>query len=653
LLLLLLLVMADPIVDIAPDQIYRTSQEYEQSNVVAEDGKKQEEQLDRSALKFNAIGTALGFLVNGYMYQVGAILLTLYTDVYHTVYDSSFLQSALSTSVLYGVLFGLIIFGFIADIVGRKAGLIMCSSLVILGSVISVAANGTTTDGMFWMIIVGRAVVGLGMGGEYTCNVPNVMEDSEDVSRKNRGRRVSLLVMFMEVVGNNTPSILQLILVAAACRNVYIDTSAKTGVTLPNCHPQVIWRLSYGLGLIPCVIVLAIRVRMRDSAMYATDAKLRKKSYDLLDLWVILRHFSSRMMGTVFMWFFIDWINYSQGNFGGVILSSVIGASLFKTAWIGLSEGVVLQIGPLIASLVVDRLGRRRTEMLGWFWLASTQLITAGVYLKLAKHAVGYVIWTTFVFIFQYFVFIPVYLVPAEVYPTRIRATMYGWSSALGKVGGIVGTTVFPYMWRGFSPDHSEVGHGGLIGLRRVQWFYAGLEYLGFILAVLFVPEYSNVGLRGEDKRYLELRSRYAARLAKKYGVEHAHPDDQEATRLGRFSVWNLISRKLTGTPESFEEAKREYIRMLLSRCSLETNEQVEYYANAPIYYDDRTLITHWWRRWTMGKEAAEEYIRQSHLLGEEADAPTQEDDLKVSKESPSASVVEATAGTMLGDSKH
>eukprot|EP00871_Galdieria_phlegrea_P003182 jgi/Galph1/3865/GphlegSOOS_G2548.1 len=621
--------MADPIVDIAPDQIYRTSVEFtEEQQQDNNDLDKSSEEIaqKKASLKFNAIGTALGFLVNGYMYQVGAILLTLYTDVYYTVHVSSFLQSALSTSVLYGVLFGLIGFGFIADLVGRKAGLIACSSLVILGSVISVAANGATTDGMFWMIIVGRAVVGLGMGGEYTCNVPNVMEDSEDVSTKHRGRRVSLLVMFMEVVGNNTPSVLQLILVAAACRNVFLDTAAKNGVVLPNCHPQVVWRLSYGLGLIPCVIVLAIRVRMSDSAMFQTDAKLRKKSYDLLDLFVILRHFSSRMMGTVFMWFFIDWINYSQGNFGGVILSSIIGASLFKTAWIGLAEGVVLQIGPFISSLVVDRLGRRKTEMLGWFWLASTQLITAGVYPKLAKHAVGYVIWTTFVFIFQYFVFIPVYLVPAEVYPTRIRATMYGWSSALGKVGGIVGTTVFPYMWRGFSPDHSESGHGGLIGLRRVQWFYAGLEYLGFILAVLFVPEYSNVGLRGEDKRYLALRARYAARFAKKIGVVPVSSENLETTHVGRYNAMTLLQRLLFGSKEEYLEAKKEYARMLLARCYIFTEDQLDYYAAAPIYYNDRTLLMYYLHRMQYGKEGVEEYNRQAELMGQDEDFTPREE---------------------------
>ncbi|GJQ10196.1 hypothetical protein GpartN1_g1987.t1 [Galdieria partita] len=627
--------MTEPVTDIAPDIVYRISQEaddVERAEISSQDknidsvakGGNSKKSSQMSSIKFNALGTALGFLVNGYMYQVGSLLLTLYEDVYPTVYNSSTLQSALSTAVLYGVLFGLIAFGFIADIVGRKAGLIMCSSLVILGSILSVAANGTSTDGMMWMIVVSRAVVGLGMGGEYTCNVPNVMEDSEDVSVNNRGRRVSLLVMFMEVVGNNTPTLIQLILIAAACRNVTLDSRSSTGVSLPGCHPQVVWRLSYGLGLIPCVIVLLFRVRMSDSAMYQTDARLRKKLYDGLDLFVILRHFSSRGVGTIVMWLIVDWINYSQGNFSGVILEKVTGVSLFKTAWIGLVQGVIFQSGPFIASLVVDKLGRRNTEIFGWMWLASTQLINAGIYIILSHHPVGFIVWQTFVFIFQYFVFIPVYLIPAEVYPTRIRATMYGWSSGLGKVGGILGTTLFPYMWKGF-------GHGveSLDALRDIQWFYAGLEYLGLILAILFVPEYSKTSLRGEDRRYNELRRRYAARFAKSLGVINVTEAELKNASNSSLNLYTLLKCKLQGSQETYLRAKQEYAKMLLSRCYFQNSEEIENYADLPIYYDDRTLITKWIRQWRMGRARAAKYIENAEKLGLEEDNSSKEESNK------------------------
>jgi len=117
-----------------------------------------------------------------------------------------------------------------------------------------------------------------------------------------------------------------------------------------------------------------------------------------LDLFVILRHFLPRTVGTVIMWFFIDWINYSQGTFGALILQTVIGVSLFKSIWIALAEGAAwLMWLPFLAAFVVDKLGRRKTEMLGWLWLASTQIINTGFFWQLKAKPIAWIIWSTFV----------------------------------------------------------------------------------------------------------------------------------------------------------------------------------------------------------------------------------------------------------------
>eukprot|EP00871_Galdieria_phlegrea_P001002 jgi/Galph1/1902/GphlegSOOS_G583.1 len=238
---------------------------------------------------------------------------------------------------------------------------------------------------MIWMILIGRAITGLGMRGEYACNFANALEDSEEANLKRQGRRTSLLVLYTDVLGNYIPLVIQLILVAAACRHVYLKNSGE--YLLPNCHPQP-------------VIMLP-----------------------------------------------------GQAGFGGVILQTIIEVSLFKGIWIGLAESVVIQTRPLIASFAVNKLGRQSTQVLGWCWLGCTQLITAGTYLLLKEHPVAYVIWTTFVFIFQYFVFVPVYLVPADIYLTRVRALMFSLTSIVGKVGGILGITVFPRIWKGLGEE--------------------------------------------------------------------------------------------------------------------------------------------------------------------------------------------------------
>eukprot|EP00871_Galdieria_phlegrea_P003516 jgi/Galph1/4165/GphlegSOOS_G2816.1 len=617
--------MSAPVVDISSEYIERASLGGEErnspENILANWGRAEEtnnnndnngsssssdtaeeseqERIEaRKAIRFNALGTAMGFFVNGYMYDIASVLLTMYTDLYPSFETDVFLQTAIGVAMLYGVMFGLLIFGFIADYFGRKKGLIMCSSLVLLGNIIGIAYNGTDIDGALWMMCVGLGVCGLGMGGEYTCNVPNSMEDSEDLDTSKRGGRVTRLVMAMEVLGNYAPFVVQLIIIAAACRNASLGLRS-------GCKDQVVTRVSFAVATIPVIIVLIYRTQMKDSRMFTRDQKKRGRKYDGMDLFIFFKHFWARCIGTVIMWFLIDWINYSGGTFGNLVLQKVIGASLFKTVWLTLAEGVAWAVWmPFLVSLVVDRWGRRTTEIVGWAWLASTTLITAGFFWQLRAQPVAYIIWSTFQGGFQYFVFVPVYLIPAEAYPTRIRATMYGVSSSLGKMGGIVGTTIFPQIWKRFGG-----GSESLPGLRDTMWFNAGLSYLGLIICIFFVPEYSQRSLIGEDERYNELRRRYAARY-----ILHVGNSDEELTIYGNegYSLLKLFKFYCWGSREKFQQYLHQYAAMLAHRCDIHSIEEAKNVSELPVHYNDLTLYMklYWLIRY--GKQGCAERVRIS-----------------------------------------
>lgn len=552
----------------------------------------------QKAIRFNALGTAMGFFVNGYMYDISSVLLTMYTDLYPSFNTDVFLQTAIGVAMLYGVMFGLLIFGFIADYFGRKKGLIMCSSLVLLGNIIGIAYNGTDIDGALWMMCIGLGVAGLGMGGEYTCNVPNSMEDSEEVDTSKRGGRVTRLVMAMEVLGNYAPFVVQLIIIAAACRNAHLGLRS-------GCKDQVVTRVSFAVATIPVIVVLIYRTQMKDSRMFTLDQSKRGRKYDGLDFFIFFKHFWARCIGTVIMWFLIDWINYSGGTFGNLVLQKVIGASLFKTVWLTLAEGVAWAVWmPFLVSFIVDRLGRRKTEIFGWMWLASTTLITAGFFWQLRAQPVAYIIWSTFQGGFQYFVFVPVYLVPAEAYPTRIRATMYGVSSSLGKMGGIVGTTIFPQIWKRFGG-----GSESLDGLRGTMWFNAGLSYLGLVICIFFVPEYSQRSLVGEDDRYNELRRRYAGRYVQHLGLDNHELQSQDAESS---SVFRLAKYYIFGPKERFISYQRVYAAMLAQRSGIHCIEEAQEAASLPAFYNDLTFFLQLYWRIRYGKEGCASNMKES-----------------------------------------
>ncbi|GJQ09795.1 hypothetical protein GpartN1_g1586.t1 [Galdieria partita] len=558
---------------------------------------------DKDAIRFNAFGTSAGFFVNGYMYNINSVLLTMFTDIFPSVGRNVTLQTAVGVSMLYGVMFGLLAFGVIADYFGRKKGLIMCSCLVLLGNILGVAMNGTSHVGTIWMMCIAQGIAGLGMGGEYTCNIPNTMEDSEQVNPITRGRRVAMLSLCLERTGNFAPLLVQLLLVGVACRNAYLGTAS-------NCHWNVVARLSFGVVTIPVIIVLIFRTRMKDSVMFKQDQLRRGRRYDGLDLFVILRHFMFKTIGVVTLYFLVDWINYSQGTFGNLILQHVIGVSLFKSIWLVLAEGVAWIIWTaFIAAFVVDKLGRRKTGMFGWLWLGGTQLINTGFFYQFKAKPIAWIIWSTFVAGFQNFVYICAYLVPAEAFPTRIRATMYGISVSLGVMGAIVGTTTFPSIWLRWSGGIEQTNSG----LRKTMWFYGGMEFLGLFLCMLFVPEYSHQSLAGEDTRFVELRRRHCARFATKWGVTQ---QDLERDDWNNYNLKGFVQKLVFGSKESYSDYRRLYMASLCRLENILFVTQMEYVAKLPIDYKDLTLFSSLLLKYKMGRNGYQQFVKNSEDMG-------------------------------------
>jgi len=72
---------------------------------------------------------------------------------------------------------------------------------------------------------------------------------------------------------------------------------------------------------------------------------------------------------------------------------------------------------------------------------------------------------------------------PAQVFPTRIRATAHGISAAAGKLGAVVGAAAFPY----FS--------NGRHGMMHIMAFMAVLSWLTGLWACVFVPSYDTATL--------------------------------------------------------------------------------------------------------------------------------------------------------------
>jgi MFS family permease len=93
-----------------------------------------------------------------------------------------------------------------------------------------------TIQGMFWMMIIGRGVAGVGAGGEYTVCTSQAVEcaDSTEAMRRRRGMLVAVSTNAAIISGFVGSSIVSIIVIAA-----------YGGVPSDG-----IWRICFGIGII-------------------------------------------------------------------------------------------------------------------------------------------------------------------------------------------------------------------------------------------------------------------------------------------------------------------------------------------------------------------------------------------------------------------
>ncbi|KAF9403020.1 hypothetical protein BGZ94_004744 [Podila epigama] len=259
---------------------------------------------------------------------------------------------------------------------------------------------------------------------------------------------------------------------------------------------------------------------MDNSEIFKKNAMKKNVPYKL-----IAKRYWKYLLGTGGSWFFYNFISYPFGIFAGTILDNVIGtdATFVQTAqWMLLLNCFYLP-GSISGALASDRIGRKRTMSLGFFCQGVLGILM-GVFFKDLL-----TIFPLFVILYGIFMMMGEFgpgdmlgLVSAEIYPTAIRGTAYGWSAAIGKFGAFVGTSVF-------KPAIEAFGKGDdIMGQSRVFILASGLALLGSSFTWFLIPDYSKKALGEEDedfRHYLEKNGYDLSNL----GFEVAKPDVEVA----------------------------------------------------------------------------------------------------------------------------
>ncbi|XP_021722010.1 probable inorganic phosphate transporter 1-3 [Chenopodium quinoa] len=139
----------------------------------------------------------------------------------------------------------------------------------------------------------------------------------------------------------------------------------------------------------------------------------------------------------------------------------------------------------------IDVIGRWWIQMMGFFFMTVFMFAIAFPYKywQQKENRIGFIIMYGLTFFFANFgPNATTFVVPAEVFPARLRSTCHGISAATGKAGAIVGAFGFVYASQEKDPAKRDHGYPAGIGKSKSLIVLGVINFIG-MLCTLMVPE--------------------------------------------------------------------------------------------------------------------------------------------------------------------
>lgn len=215
-----------------------------------------------------------------------------------------------------------------------------------------------------------------------------------------------------------------------------------------------------------------------------------------------LRRHGLHLLGTTSTWFLLDIAFYSQNLFQKDIFTAIGWIPPAKT--MNAIEEVfrIARAQTLIAlcSTVpgywftvafIDRMGRFAIQLMGFFFMTVFMFALAFPYNHWTHkdNRIGFVVLYSLTFFFANFgPNATTFVVPAEIFPARLRSTCHGISAAAGKLGAIVGAFGFLYLAQNKDKAKADAGYPAGIGVKNALIVLGVVNFLGMLFTFL-VPE--------------------------------------------------------------------------------------------------------------------------------------------------------------------
>lgn len=410
--------------------------------------------------------SGIGFLTDAYDLFIIGVVMALIRPLWHV---NRFEEGLVESSALLASAFGAILFGRLADMLGRKR----IYGLEVL--ILAAGALGCAFATNIWWLVGLRFILGVGIGGDYPVSA-TIM--AEYAGKSSRGMLVTL-VFTMQAVG------------------LILGPLFASALLMTNLSHDAMWRILLGFGAVPALAVywsrrnlaetprfLAAAGKIEDSSGRVVNARNFKPAAHSLSFWdgfhqlVRDKRLLRRLIGASAAWFLMDAAYYGNTVSSPLVLAVLHGdhTLLRKT----LTQLVVFVVfaapGYVVAVLTMDRLGRKTIQLLGFAVMTVTFALLAFIP-NLAEMTVPFIVIYGLSFFFTEFgPNATTFVYPSEIFPVRVRTTGHGISAAMGKLGGFLGVFLFPFLmhWK------------GLLGAEAIA---ALASLLGFFVTARLLPE--------------------------------------------------------------------------------------------------------------------------------------------------------------------
>jgi MFS family permease len=199
---------------------------------------------------------------------IGAVN-TMLSKIYPVEYVQSPASQNVSSIAFAGTVLGQLIFGVCSDYWSRKWSLLLSTIIIIVFAALSAGAYGYhgSLSGLFAALTAYRFCIGIGIGGEYPAGSVAAAESTGELKGGHRNRWFIFFTNFSIDFGFVVSSLVPMILVLIFTEN----------------HLRAAWRVALGLGVLPPLSLLYLRVKLREPEEFNRE-RMHKYPY-----WLIIK----------------------------------------------------------------------------------------------------------------------------------------------------------------------------------------------------------------------------------------------------------------------------------------------------------------------------------------------------------------------------